>query len=295
MRDIDTARPAAGTKRRAVLTVDFEDYRWHKLRDYTGQPQPSHPAEVERQLDMLLELFALCDARATFFSVGRLAAELPSSAWQRITREHSVGCHSHEHESVRHQGPRKFRRDLGAAKSALEDVSGNSVVSYRAPYFSSDGCDPWFGESLAEAGFRVDSSVRIGSPPVGFRGTTLLAGGQGAVTEVPLASVGFGSKRLTVIGGTYFRLFPIALVQRLLSRSEAQGFIPVVYLHPYDVDPTAPPLDYSDGRSWTRSALDRLRDYGRESVADKLRALARTYDFQSIESVLTHRTEKAAD
>lgn len=282
-------------KRRAILTVDFEDYRWHKLRDYTGKPQQGYPAEVEHQLDLLLELFTLCEARATFFSVGRLAAELAPSAWQRIVSEHTVGCHSFEHYSVREQGFEKFQSDLYAAKRALENVSGTEVVSYRAPYFSSDGCDPWFGESLAAGGFRVDSSVRIGSPPPNFQGTMPLAGGQGAVLEVPLPSIGIGPKRLTIIGGTYFRLFPLKVIQGLLSRCEAQGFLPMVYLHPYDVDSTAPPLEYSDGRNWTRSALDRLRHYGRESVADKLRGLSRTYNFQAVETVLTHQPEKAAD
>ena len=43
-----------------------------------------------------------------------------------------------------------------------------------------------------------------------------LAGSDGAVREVPLVSLGRGGKRLTVIGGTYFRLLPAPVCLRLL-------------------------------------------------------------------------------
>jgi peptidoglycan/xylan/chitin deacetylase (PgdA/CDA1 family) len=273
-------------KRRAILSLDFEDYRRQELRDHLRTPQPPNPREVERQLDLLLELFAACRASATFFAVGRLTSELRPSVWRRIADTQRLGCHGYEHERVSKQGPRAFREDLHAAKVALEDIAGTPVISYRAPYFSSDGCDPWFGEALAAEGFLFDSSRRIGTPPTDFRGTLPVPGTEGAVTEVPLPSIGFGPKRLTVIGGSYFRLMPLGLIRRLLRRVETQGFIPLVYLHPYDIDPSAPPLAYPRGRYWKERAGARVRRYGRRTAGDKLRALARVYEFAPIETVL---------
>jgi peptidoglycan/xylan/chitin deacetylase (PgdA/CDA1 family) len=272
-------------RRKAILTVDFEDYRRQELRDHLSAPQPGNPDEVERQLDLLLSLFESCAASATFFAVGRLARELPKTVWPRIIRSHRLGCHGHEHERVSAQGPSGFRRDLADARHALEDAAGVPVVSYRAPYFSADDCDPWFGEILAESGFRIDSSRRLAALPSGSVGTVPLAGAEGTVTEVPLHSVGIGEKRLTIVGGTYFRLLPLFTIRRLLARAEARGFLPVLYLHPYDVDASAAPLAYPGYGHWKRRAGDWVRRRGRATAGEKLRALCDTYAFVPAESL----------
>ncbi len=268
---------------RAILTVDLEDYRRQQLRDHVGNGQSPNPEEVERQLDMLLDHFEAIGARATFFAVGRLTRELRSSVWSRIVARHELGCHGDEHERVSSQGPEKFSKDVRRAKASLESASGRSVRSFRAPYFSSDGCDPWFGETLASAGFTFDSSRRIGRPPEHFRGTFPLPGSDGTVKEIPLPSIGFGPKRLTVVGGTYFRLLPLRTIESLLARARAQGFVPMVYLHPYDVDPAAAPLAYPGRGYWTARAGDWVRRQGRKHALAKLRALAQTYAFEPLE------------
>ena len=42
--------------------------------------------------------------------------------------------------------------------------------------------------------------------------------------EVPLAAIGPGSKRLTVIGGTYFRLLPLRWIVSLLEWARGGSF-----------------------------------------------------------------------
>ncbi len=279
---------------KAILTVDLEDYRRQQLRDAVGGHQPPHAGEVERQLDILLEAFEQLDARATFFSVGRLTGELPAATWSRITARHELGCHGHDHERVVAQGPAGFRDDLCRARTALEDASGRPIRSFRAPYFSSDGCDPWFGEALAEQGFRFDSSRRLGRPPARFSGTMPLMGSNGAVEEVPLPSVGVGPKRLTVVGGTYFRLLPLRIIESLLAQAAAQGFIPMVYLHPYDIDAAAPRLALPRRGFWGQKAGDWVRRARRDSTLSKLRALSRSYAFGTLEAGVARGAAEAA-
>lgn len=271
---------------RALLTVDFEDYRRQLMRDYTGRSEP-YPREVRHQLDLTLELFEEIDASATFFAVGRLTEELDASAWQAIVARHRLGAHGYEHEWTSEQGPDRFAEDLRQAKESLEDASGTAIISYRAPYFGIDGCEPWFGAVLAEAGIRLDSSVRLADTPAGFAGTLPLEGSAGAVVEVPLPSLGRGPKRIAVIGGTYFRVLPLAVIRRLLDRAGATGFIPMIYLHPYDLDPEAPPLDVPPGPGWLDARTgDTLRRYGRAAAVDKLRQLAAVYRFEPLETVV---------
>lgn len=280
--------------KRALLTVDLEDYRRQELRDHLQQPQPANPDEVTRQLDMLLEAFDSAGARATFFTVGRLVGELPDRVWADITGAHHLGCHSYEHDRVRDLGPARFREDIRRARGTLEDVAGAPVLSYRAPYFSADGCDPWFGEALAEEGYTLSSSARVSSGPAGFGGTYAVPGSDGAVTEVPLPCLGFGDKRLTVIGGTYFRLLPLPAIRLLLGRAEELGFIPLVYLHPYDVDSTAEALRYpAHPRYLKRRAGDWVRRRGRRSAVSKLLALTDTYTFGPVEGTGTNQDSGA--
>jgi peptidoglycan/xylan/chitin deacetylase (PgdA/CDA1 family) len=286
---VERGEPAVDQRRVAYLTVDLEDYRRHERRDHLGFDPPPHPDEVAAQLERLLEIIDEMDADATFFTVGRLANELPGSVWPRIIARHKIGCHGHEHLRVARLGAEGFRADLERAKKLLEDCVGNSVCSFRAPYFSCDGCLPWFGEVLARTGFRIDSSMRLSHSGPGFVGTMPLPGSEGLVTEVPLASFGVGSKRLTVIGGTYFRLLSLSSIRWILRRAEARGFVPVVYLHPYDVDPRAAPLDYPRRIAYLGArAGDWVRRKGRGSVRDKLLALARDYAFRPVESILDH-------
>ena len=269
-----------------ILTVDLEDYRRQELRDHRQADEAAHPREVERQLEDTLSLFDAIDARATFFTVGRLVSELAPSAWRELLDRHRLGCHGFEHYRVWKMGPTHFKQDLLAAKATLEDLAGLPVVSHRSPYFSSDGCDPWFGEVLAEAGISIDSSRRLRTAPAGFAGSHPLQGSGGAVHEVPLASIGFGPKRITVIGGTYMRVLPLPWIVRLLEQARAQGFVPMIYLHPYDLDPTAPPLAYERQLKYLWPRLgDWVRRLGRHTIAQKMHALSQLYDFQPIEAL----------
>ena len=269
------------TSKTAFLTVDYEDYRRQELRDNFRADEPAHPDEVVAQTEILLSLFENIGARATFFSVGRLTQELPAHIWSDIVKSHELGCHGYEHHRVDAIGVDGFRADLRKAKSALEDAAGVSVTAFRAPYFSVDGCESWFGRVLAEEGFSIDSSLRMSSLP-GENGCCDLPGSDGAVVEVPLPSVGVGPKRLTVIGGTYFRLLPLIMIRQLLARASAQGFTPMVYLHPYDLDPSADPLDYPKRGYFSKKMGDKMRRMGRTSASAKLRALSQEYSFQPI-------------
>jgi hypothetical protein len=175
---------------------------------------------------------------------------------------------------------------MRVAKDALENASGQPIVSYRAPYFSGERCDPWFGDTLTRLGFSLDSSRRLRSPPPAFQGTLPLAGAGGTVREVPLPSIGCGSKRITVVGGSYFRLLPMRWIIRLLEWAQTRGFIPMVYLHPYDLDPTAAPLEYEQFRDWFPRLGDCIRRLGRSTADGKLHALARIYEFRPVESLI---------
>jgi peptidoglycan/xylan/chitin deacetylase (PgdA/CDA1 family) len=264
-----------------ALTVDLEDYRFQQLRD-VGMMTSMNPAEVEYQAQKLLDVFEMLNLKATFFTVGQTAETLPASLLERIAKNHEVGCHSYAHLPVWRLGKAKFHEDTYKAKQVLEHLFSKEVVSYRAPYFSCQGCDPWFGEILAEFGFHFDSSKRLDRMPANSQGAIPLEGSSGKVIEIPLSRIGFGPKALTVIGGTYFRLLPLSVIVSLLKRSKELGFMGLIYLHPHDIDPIAPWLQLKGFKIKDRLG-DWIRRIGRSSAFDKLTALTHYYDLVPME------------
>jgi peptidoglycan/xylan/chitin deacetylase (PgdA/CDA1 family) len=272
-----------------ALTFDIEDYRRQETRDLVVETALANPAEVSSQLATILDLLQSLDVNATMFVVGRLAEELPAQFWRRLVDEgHLLGCHGYEHARVDGLGAERFRTDLLRGKEALEQIAGCAVSSYRAPYFSAEGCAPWFGEELASAGFTVDSSIRCSYETSPLGGFCDLEGSSGAVLCAPLPKVRLFGKSLTVIGGTTFRLAPLSMIIRSLDLAHEKGFVPTIYLHPYDLDPAADRLGLSAFALADRAG-EEARRFGRSGVADKLIALANHYDLMPLEQLIEHR------
>ena len=197
--------------------------------------------------------------------------------------KHTLGCHGHEHLSVRMMGAAQLPERPAPVEGGAGGRGGCRGNRLPCAYFSADHCNPWFGEILAECGFSIDSSYRLRSAPPRFAGLMNMPGSVGAVQEVPLLALGYGLKRITVIGGTYLRVLPLRVVLTLLDLAKCKGFIPLVYVHPYDIDPHAEPLDLPRiGHALGRLG-DRVRHLGRSGSGKKLRALSRVYEFQPVE------------
>jgi hypothetical protein len=270
-------------RRRAFLTLDLEDYRADMTYRHTGRTDGARPGEVEESLALLLDAVEQAGARATAFIVGEVARRLPGHVLRDLAARHQVGAHGDRHLAVADLGPRAFAEDLRANRCTVEDRTGVAVRAFRAPFFSVGSRQPWFGEILAREGFSLDSSRRLLSVPRGFTGSMPLEGSGGAVTEIPMAGIGYRSMGLSIVGGSWFRLLPLPAILALLASVERRGFVPMVYLHPYDVHPRAEALDFTGAArpGWMRGA-DMLRRVGRRSAAEKLAALSRYYEFGPI-------------
>ena len=138
----------------------------------------------------------------------------------------------------------------------------------------------------ARVGFVFDSSRRLRRQPSGFFGAFPLAGsGWGG-----LGSPNSGNRPRSEATGGYWRdlfvSYLSSLIVSLMEWSRARDFRPMVYLHPYDIDSRSLPLDYGRVGHWWPRLGDQLRRSGRSTTAQKLRALARIYDFRPIESML---------
>src|SRR5262245_13523669 len=107
----------------------------------------------------MLELLAEHGCRATFFTLGEVASELPGRIREIAAAGHEVASHGLHHLRVNGLSPRRFRAEIERAKKQLEDLLGEMVDGYRAPEWSMrEPGNPRLA-ILAELGFRYDSSL----------------------------------------------------------------------------------------------------------------------------------------
>jgi hypothetical protein len=277
-------------RRRALLTVDLPTRVHPHDGDLGGLRPVPRPEDLERQVERAMEALERRGLRATFFAAGKLAAVLPADLWRRMAQQHHVGCLGFEGRAPASVSVESFREDVSMGRRALEDVTGARVVAHRAPDFVGDAAPPWFGEVLVEVGYAIDSSRLEADPPEGFTGLECLSGPTGEVVEVPLMAVAVGSRRFAVVGGSQFRLLPLASIRLLLERAETLGFRPMLFLHPEDFDTKAAAVESQGPLAWVARAGEVVRRVGRDTVEEKLEALGYRYAFEPLESVLESAT-----
>lgn len=110
-------------------------------------------------LPRLLDLYDKYDVRATFFFVADFAKDFPEIVKMVQKHGHEVACHGLTHDHRQAFDSMTFdeqKKHLSEAKKILEDISGEEVVSFRAPALRVNEFTP---KALIETGFQNDSSV----------------------------------------------------------------------------------------------------------------------------------------
>jgi polysaccharide deacetylase family protein (PEP-CTERM system associated) len=276
-----------------LLSFDFED--WHQLvhRGMGRTDWDARGPALERQAESVFALLDELGARATFFVLGMTAERYPDLVREIAQRGHELACHGYAHERVHRQREDDFRRDVERCANLLEQLGGRRPLGYRAPAFSITRDTPWAYETLAELGFRYDSSQydspriprRIRAvPPTPYR-LELPSGRE--IWEYPITVWHIRGRAVPVGGGAYWRVLPSALLRRALREVAGENAYPVLYFHPYELDPR-PLRAQLPGSPTPRQRLlaawkSVQRNPGRRRVADRIRAIAREYPLVSYE------------
>jgi hypothetical protein len=215
------------------LSIDFEDFAHDLKRDLglweTGPLRGDALWQCYEDIDGFLSRHG---ARATFFTTGVIASQLPDLV-ARIARDgHEIACHYYFHDVLRDQDIAEVERNLQRARAALQDASGQPVLGFRAPKFAIDKTAPEQYRAVARH-FSYDSSLCVASP--GDVSAFARRMGIETLKLLPIFSAaplpGLPAMKL---GGSYMKLFPMAMTRRLIALCEAAGLAPHVYLHPYE-------------------------------------------------------------
>ncbi len=244
-----------------ALSVDVED--WFQVGAFETVIRRDQwdrlPARVERNTDVVLELFDKAKVKGTFFTLGWVAERYPALIRRIAEQGHEIASHGWDHARVFTLTPDAFRADLERARAAIEHASGRQVRGYRAPSFSIDKRTPWAHRVLADLGYAYSSSVApIAHDHYGWREAPRFAfrpleGSE--LIELPVTTVEVAGRRMAAGGGGFFRLLPYRFSSWAVSRVNRRERRPAIfYFHPWEIDPDQPRVDKAPLKS-------RLRHY----------------------------------
>lgn len=221
-----------------ILTFDIEE--WYIEKVYGGDSKKRY-SEFDRLLNRILNLLDEHNLSATFFCLGRIASDFPHVVRTIAQRGHEIGSHSHMHRWVNKMTPDEFQADTAAAVSAIEDVTGQKVVSFRAPAFSIGEHCKWAIDILAANGIENDASIFPGVRD--FGGFPAFTEQKPCIIEyngcqikefpIPLYKLPLIGTEIAYSGGGYFRLLPLSLAKSQISKSDYS----MCYFHIEDLLP----------------------------------------------------------
>ena len=190
--------------------------------------------------------------KCTFFFTGYFSERFPKTVQLIDKKGHEIACHGYSHEVNQAFDILSYKEQvdhLKKSKDILEQISGQEVISFRAPALR---VNQNTALALAETGFKIDSSIAsqrfdmfmsfggikklkwLFAPRLPYRTKPddLFRKGNGNMIEVPLSAFGFPYV------GTTMRIFPlITKLQRSLLNIETKiNNKPIVFdIHPNEL------------------------------------------------------------
>ena len=220
-----------------------------------------YPDRLEVGMEKLLDLLREYEIESTFFWVGWLAERHPRLVLRCHQEGHEVGTHTYDHRPVDSLSAEQFRESLRRSCGILSEITGEKVRCHRAPMWSLKREVEWMWEELIQAGIEVDSSIYpiksyLFGDPAAPRYPYRIETRSGNLLEVPPGTVVWFGKRAALGGGGYLRALPFFYLSASLKNwlreekppppplpdSAEYSGEPVIYIHPWELDPDHPSL-----------------------------------------------------
>lgn len=165
------------TRSLATIQVDLDGF-WTNLK-YYGYDAPVTPdAILETAIPRYLDLFHEFNIKATFFVIGKDAADPQKRLLlkQLADEGHELANHTYSHPfGLRSCTPDQKRKEIEEGENAISQITGRKPVGFKAPGYD---IDKEVLQLLAERGYHYDSSyIPTFVYPIIMRLNTWLKGG----------------------------------------------------------------------------------------------------------------------
>jgi polysaccharide deacetylase family protein (PEP-CTERM system associated) len=258
-----------------IFSIDVEDWSQSVLNRNNPVSDRVY-ANTMKVLDILSENHQ----KATFFTLVNVAKKFPMLIHRMVEEGHEVASHGYQHHNIDLMTNAQIHQEIESSVKALEDISAEKVLGFRAPNFSINETvlEP-FCEALASQELRYDSSLF--SIPVRKYNITkkypLDAFKKFGIDEHYLTHIKIAGQNFPFFGGGYFRLFPYRMTKHFSYQYDKNA---VFYMHPYEVDTEELAVlktQYNDiPTKWLMTQFVR-----RGAVPTKLRKLLADFNFSS--------------
>lgn len=264
-----------------ILTFDIEE--WYHFDIFSTEDKwLDYPPRIDEYLPRVLDKLDECNTKATFFCLGWIARTYPDVLKRIQQRGHELACHSDKHFFVREMTPESFNEDLRNCIDSIENVTGEKVVSFRAPAFTISEDATWAFEVLAKNGIDNDCSIFPttrsfgGFPSFGEAEPTLVKYKDYKMKEFPINTGKVLGKEFVFGGGGYFRLFPYSLIKKLMNESNYN----MTYLHMRDFDYEQPRFKHLSGMRYFKSY------YGIKEAYPKFEKMLKDFKWINLEQAV---------
>jgi len=267
-----------------LMSVDLEDY----YCDLPFSEWSKHEDRVIQNTEMILELFEKYKVKATFFVLGYIAEKFPDFIKKIYEQGHEIASHSYYHRDLRKINREIFEDDLKKSIKILEDIVGEKVLGFRAPFFSIDNNSFWAMEILRNHVVYDSSIFPVHTPLYGIPKAPrniynpaiknpIENDVEGKLIEIPLATHKiplFGN--IPIAGGFYLRFLPHRYISYGIKKMNKENNPAMIYIHPKDLDPSMPKIK---GYNW-------YYYYNLKSARSKFENILSKFHFTSVKEYL---------
>lgn len=221
-----------------VISIDWEDW-FHICGQERVLPRKawdSYDSILDEATDAILDRLDQRRARATFFIVGYSARRLPEAVKRISDAGHEIAFHTMEHSLVYEMNSRSLSHDLDTGKALLQELTGQTILGFRAPQWSLGRNPRWVYETLAAHGFEYDSSAAplsfIGDQRGPLHARCVEVDDENSITEFPPLVLETPAGNLPAGGGWGLRTWPMRRIIGKVRRLNATGSPATFYFHP---------------------------------------------------------------
>jgi peptidoglycan/xylan/chitin deacetylase (PgdA/CDA1 family) len=218
------------------LSIDFEDLAYELLR-LIGQPTKVSASALEYSYNLIHEYSKkkLNNKKLTFFTTGTVARTMPDLLKRMVIDGHEVGSHYNYHDLMYKQSNYEISKNLEIAKESIFKACGKEPLGFRAPAFS---ITPNRLDIYKEINkfFKYDSShvINLNIKNKDYY-NSLEPFNSIDLVEFPILPKGYLKGKFQIkSGGTFLRLFSKKIIEDVMNFNHQEGFVPIIYMHPYD-------------------------------------------------------------